>query len=74
MAGPSSPLLDELVRVSADLDVLIADMVIGRPSQTRSDGHIDQVEQLAARMRKAARGPGRIVNPPLARVGSGYLW
>lgn len=73
MAQPKS-LYDELVRVSGDLDVLIADMSNGRPSQTRHDGHIDQVEGLAARLRKAARGPGRSVNPPLAKVGSGYLW
>ncbi|WP_296222730.1 hypothetical protein [uncultured Sphingomonas sp.] len=67
-------LLDELVRVSGDLDELIADMSNGRPSQSRHDGHIDQAEQLAARIRTAARGPGRSVNPPLAKVGSGYLW
>jgi hypothetical protein len=67
-------MLDELRRVSADLDVLIADMSNGRPSQTRHDGHVDQAEQLAARIRTAARGPGRSVNPPLAKVGSGYLW
>ena len=68
------PMLDELVRVSADLDVLIADMSNGRPSQTSHDGHVDQAEQLAARIRMAARGPGRSINPPLAKVGSGYLW
>ncbi len=67
-------MLDELRRVNADLDVLIADMSNGRPSQTRHDGHVDQAEQLAARIRTAARGPGRSVNPPLAKVGSGYLW
>ncbi len=67
-------MLDQLRRVSADLDVLIADMSNGRPSQTRHDGHVDQAEQLAARIRTAARGPGRSVNPPLAKVGSGYLW
>lgn len=74
MLEPKSALLDELQRVSAELDVLIADMSNGRPSQTRHDGHIDQVEQLAKRMRDAARGPGRSVNPPLARQGSGYIW
>ncbi len=73
MAQPKS-LYDELVSVSGDLDVLIADMSNGRPSQTRHDGHIDQVEGLAGRLRKAARGPGRSVNPPLAKVGTGYLW
>lgn len=67
-------MLDELRRVSADLDVLIADMSNGRPSQTRHDGHVDQAEQLAARIRTAARGPGRSINPPLAKAGSGYLW
>lgn len=74
MPQPQSLLLDELERVSAELDVLTRDMRSGWPSQTRHDGHIDQVEQLAARMRQAARGPGRPVNPPLARVGSGCLW
>lgn len=73
MAQPKS-LYDELVRVSGDLDVLIADMSNGRPSQTRHDGHVDQVEGLAARLRKAARGPGRPINPPLAKVGTGYIW
>lgn len=73
MAQPKS-LYDELVRVSGDLDVLIADMGTGRPSQTRHDGHIEQAEGIAARIRAAARGPARPVNPPLAKVGTGYLW
>lgn len=73
MAQPKS-LYDDLVSISGELDVIIADMSTGRPSQTRHDGHVDQVEGLAARLRKAARGPGRSVNPPLAQVGSGYLW
>lgn len=73
MAQPKS-LYDDLVSISGELDVLIADMSNGRPSQTRHDGHVDQVEGLAARLRKAARGPGRLINPPLAKVGSGYLW
>lgn len=73
MAQPKF-LVDELVRVSADLDELIADISNGRPSQTSHDGHIDQAEQLAVRIRTAARGPGRSVNPPLARVGTGYRW
>ncbi|OWK32282.1 hypothetical protein [Sphingomonas mucosissima] len=73
MPQPKS-LYDDLVSVSGDLDVLIADMSNGRPSQTRHDGHVDQVEELAARLRKAARGPGRSVNPPLAKVGTGYIW
>jgi len=74
MPEPKSALLDELRRVSAEIDELIADMSNGRPSQTKHDGHIDQVEQLAKRMRDAARGPGRSVNPPLGRIGSGYVW
>lgn len=72
MAGPA--LLEELVRVSADLDHLIGDMQTGWPSQTRHDGHVDQVKQLAKRMVEAARGPGRPANRPLGRHGSGYVW
>lgn len=74
MPEPKSALLDELRCVNAEINGLIADMSNGRPSQTRHDGHIDQVEQLAKRMRDAARGPGRSVNPPLARQGNGYVW
>ena len=70
----SRPLIEELVRVSADLDRLIGDMETGRPSQPRHDGHIDQVERLAERMIAAARGTGRPVNAPLGRVGSGMVW
>ncbi|MGN6270877.1 MAG: hypothetical protein ACTHM0_13415 [Sphingomonas sp.] len=67
-------LLEELVRASGELDRLIADMETGRPSQTRHDGHIDQVERLARRLIEAARGPGRPVNPPLGRAGAGFVW
>ncbi len=74
MPEPKSALLDELLRASVEIDGLIADMSNGRPSQTRHDGHIDQVEQLVKRLRDAARGPGRSVNPPLARQGNGYIW
>ncbi|WP_156679361.1 hypothetical protein [Sphingomonas profundi] len=74
MAQPQSPLADELERVSADLDKLIGAMRAGRPSQTQHDGHVDQVEQLAIRMRRAVRGPGRPENPPIGRCGRGYIW
>jgi hypothetical protein len=73
MASPTM-LFEELVRVSGDLDRLIADMETGRPSQTRHDGHIDQVERLAQRMVEAARGPGRPVNKPLGRAGRSFVW
>lgn len=72
MAKPA--MIEELVRISADLDSLIGDMQVGRPSHTRLDGHIDQVERLAERMRRAARGPGRPVNAPLGRAGGGFVW
>lgn len=65
---------DECRRVSAELDLVMADMENGRPSQSRHDGHVDQVVGLATRLLSAARGPGRSDNPPLAKVGSGYLW
>lgn len=74
MPQAKSSLLDELRRVSGEIDELIADMSSGRPSQTQHDGHADQVVELARRMREAARGPGRPVNPPLGRHGSGYVW
>ncbi len=66
--------LDEIVRISADLDRLIADRQAGQPSQTRHDGHVDQAGDLARRLHEAGRGPGRAVHPPLARVGTGFMW
>jgi hypothetical protein len=74
MSEPLPALLDELRRVSADLDELIGAMSNGRPSPLRHEGHVDRVERLAVRMRRAARGPGRPVHPPLARMGDGYVW
>jgi hypothetical protein len=71
----SDPFLEELVRVSADLDRLIADRSVGQPSQLRHDGHVDQAGELAARLRSAGRGPGRTVNPPIGRTATGgYVW
>ncbi len=69
----TNALLDECMRVSADLDRLIADMQVGRPSQTRHEGHVDQAEAMAARLTRAARGPGRPVNRPIARTANGSL-
>lgn len=74
MAQPQTSAVDEAERVSAELDQLIADMRTGRPSQTRHDGHADQMVLLGKRLIEAARGPGRPVNPPLGRIGSGYMW
>jgi len=74
MSEPLPSLLDELRRVSADLDELIGAMSDGRPSPQRHDTHVDRVEGLAARMRRAARGAGRPVHPPLARLGGGFIW
>jgi hypothetical protein len=71
----SDPFLEELQRVSADLDRLIADRTTGQPSQPRHDGHIDQAEALAARLRGVGRGPGRPVNPPIGRTAAGgHIW
>lgn len=63
--------LDELVRASADLDRLIADRTVSPPSHTRHERHVTQAEELAARLKRAGRGPGRQdpagtspVNPP----------
>ncbi len=67
-------LLDECMRVSADLDRLIADMQVGRPSQTRHEGHVDQAEDMAGRLLRAARGSGRPQHPPIARTASGLFW
>ena len=74
MAQPQPSAVDEAERVSADLDQLIADLRAGRPSQTRHDGHVDQMVLLGRRLITAARGPGRLVNPPLGRIGAGYMW
>lgn len=65
--------LDELVRVSADLDRLIAERQLGQPSQTRHDGHVDQAERLAIRLRAIGRGPGRPIPRPIARVGTAMV-
>ena len=71
----SDPFLEELVRVSADLDRLIADRSVGQPSQPRHDGHVDQAGALATRLHIAGRGSGRPVNPPLGRTATGgYGW
>jgi hypothetical protein len=67
--------LDELVRVSADLDRLIADRQVGRPSQPRHDGHVDQAEKLAMRLRGAGRGPGRPIHAPIGKTPCGKtIW
>lgn len=67
--------LEELIRISGDLDRLIADRTAGPTSQPRSERHIDQAEELGARLCRAGRGPGRPVNPPLGRTSSGaYVW
>lgn len=71
---PVSAMQDEVRRVVDALDHLLGEMSAGRPSPTRHDGHADQVVELGTRLIRAARGPGHAVNPPLARVGSGYLW
>lgn len=73
MAHPD-PFLDEMVRQQAALDRLIAARTQGQPSQRKHDEHVDQAEAIAASLRQAARGPGRSVNPPIARLGTGYVW
>lgn len=74
MDASASPLLDELRRVSDLLDALIGEMSSGRPSQPRHDAHVAECEAIATRIRRAARGPGRPSNPPLGRLGRGYIW
>ena len=59
MPQANTPLLDELLRVSPELDQVIGEMTGSRPSQPRFDDHADQVVELALRMICAARGPGR---------------
>jgi hypothetical protein len=63
MAQPDA-FLAELVRVSADLDRLIADRITGQPSQPSHEEHVDQAERLADRLRAIGRGPGRPVHAP----------
>lgn len=74
MAQPKPSLVEELEDIVPELDRIIADMRCGRPSQTRHDGHVDLVEKLALRMRTAARGPGRPVNPPIGKIGESLVW
>lgn len=59
MPQATTPLLDELLRASTELDQVIGEMTGGRPSQPRYDGHADQVVELCKRLTRAARGPGR---------------
>lgn len=59
MPQATSPLLDELLLISPELDQVIGEMTGGRLSQPRYDDHADQVVKLAKRMIHAARGPGR---------------
>jgi hypothetical protein len=67
--------LDELRRISADLDRLMADrQTAGRLSQRQHDDHVDRAEKLAARLVRVGRGSGRLHNPPIAQVGAGYVW
>ncbi len=70
----ADPFLDELVRVSADIDRLIADRQQSQPSHSGSDRHIDQARALAARLDRAGRGPGRPVHTPIGRTAHGYAW
>jgi hypothetical protein len=65
---------DEIRRTVDELDEVLADMSSGRPSQFRHDGHVDQVVGLAERLIRAARGPGRPVNPPIAKTATGAIW
>ncbi len=65
---------EELVRISGALDRLIADRTAGRESHTRSDAHIDQMEDFAARFMRLARGSGRSINPPIGRTANGMVW
>lgn len=62
MPQANTPLLDELLRVSPELDQVIGELTSGRPSQPRYDDHADQVVRLAERMIRAARGPGRTLS------------
>jgi hypothetical protein len=61
----SDAFLAELVRVSANLDRLIADRIVGQLSDTRHEQHVDQAKELADRLQAIGRGPGRPVHAPL---------
>lgn len=73
MAQPDA-FLDEIMRVSADLDRLIADrQSMGRPSHARHEGHVDRAERLAMRLRGAGRGLDRPHHPPIGTTPDGKL-
>lgn len=73
MAQPDA-FLDEIMRVSADLDRLIADrQSMGRPTQNLHEGHVDRAERLATRLRGAGRGLDRPQHPPIGKTSSGKL-
>jgi len=65
----------EVRRVVDILDRLLADRSQGRPSHARHDEHVEQVEEAAARLRQAVRGPVRPLYPPLAILADGtHVW
>ena len=65
-------LLEELVRVSAELDLVIRDLQLGPRSRREphrdQDAIVDRVEQLAAEIRRAVRGAS------LSRPSAAPLW
>lgn len=75
MAQPDA-LLAELVRVDATLDRLIADRIVGQPSPTRDEEHVDRAEELADRLRVIGRGLGRPVHAPqwVSPCGTQAAW
>lgn len=70
MAQPQpKSMLERLADASADLDELMRDMQLGRPSQARHDAFVDRAREIAAAIDATTRaGPVGQVNPPLAIV------
>lgn len=76
MPQSSTLLLDELVRVSGELDRVIGDVQLGgrsrRDPHREQDAIHDRVECLAADLRAAVRGvPPRLSAAPLWSNGAG---
>jgi len=65
MAQPQSlPMVDRLERASADLDDIIRDLRLGRPSQARHDVIVDRVRRVAATIDGTTRKTPAPVAPP----------
>lgn len=65
MAQPRSNPADEVEKIIDQLDRLLRDMRLGRPSQQAYERFADIARRSAIRLDEAFRGVGSSVHPPL---------